>query len=83
MRVRTTFFFKLNEMWRKLNFFFNVSILMQYLLSSSIDKTVRLWRVGYDNCLKIFSHSNYGALLALMYFATLYLIVEVLAQVDF
>uniref|UniRef100_A0A6P4A1F3 2-deoxy-glucose resistant protein 2-like n=1 Tax=Ziziphus jujuba TaxID=326968 RepID=A0A6P4A1F3_ZIZJJ len=30
-----------------------------YLLSSSVDKTVRLWRVGYDNCLKIFSHSNY------------------------
>lgn len=30
-----------------------------YLLSSSIDKTVRLWRVGCDHCLKIFSHNNY------------------------
>ncbi|KAI4307073.1 hypothetical protein L6164_030303 [Bauhinia variegata] len=30
-----------------------------YLLSSSIDKTVRLWKVGYDHCLKVFSHSNY------------------------
>ncbi|KAI4337995.1 hypothetical protein L6164_016352 [Bauhinia variegata] len=30
-----------------------------YLLSSSVDKTVRLWRVGYDHCLKVFSHSNY------------------------
>ncbi|KAF7830744.1 WD repeat-containing protein 44 [Senna tora] len=30
-----------------------------YLLSSSVDKTVRLWRVGYDHCLKVFSHNNY------------------------
>ncbi|WMV34041.1 hypothetical protein MTR67_027426 [Solanum verrucosum] len=30
-----------------------------YLLSSSTDKTVRLWQVGYDKCLKVFSHSNY------------------------
>ncbi|XP_059629000.1 WD repeat-containing protein YMR102C [Cornus florida] len=30
-----------------------------YLLSSSVDKTVRLWRMGYDNCLEVFSHSNY------------------------
>lgn len=30
-----------------------------YLLSSSIDKTVRLWQVGCDRCLKVFSHSNY------------------------
>ncbi|CAK9151580.1 unnamed protein product [Ilex paraguariensis] len=29
------------------------------LISSSIDKTVRLWRVGCDQCLKVFSHSNY------------------------
>ncbi|KAG6655201.1 WD repeat-containing protein YMR102C-like [Carya illinoinensis] len=30
-----------------------------HLLSSSIDKTVRLWQVGCDHCLKVFSHSNY------------------------
>ncbi|XP_048334954.2 uncharacterized protein LOC107423670 isoform X7 [Ziziphus jujuba] len=29
------------------------------LLSSSMDKTVRLWQVGYNQCLKIFSHNNY------------------------
>ncbi|XP_073144719.1 uncharacterized protein [Henckelia pumila] len=29
------------------------------LLSSSVDKTVRLWRVGFDQCLKVFSHSDY------------------------
>ncbi|XP_052187877.1 uncharacterized protein LOC127798384 [Diospyros lotus] len=30
-----------------------------YLLSSSVDKTVRLWQVGCEHCLKVFSHSNY------------------------
>ncbi|KAL9237441.1 hypothetical protein vseg_011988 [Gypsophila vaccaria] len=30
-----------------------------YLLSSSVDKTVRLWRVGNDHCLKVFPHNNY------------------------
>ncbi|RVW89049.1 putative WD repeat-containing protein C3H5.08c [Vitis vinifera] len=39
-----------------------------YLLSSSIDKTVRLWRVGCDHCLKIFSHNNYGGYLPLCVF---------------
>ncbi|XP_057981002.1 uncharacterized protein LOC131166444 [Malania oleifera] len=29
------------------------------LLSSSVDKTVRLWRVGCDQCLQVFSHNNY------------------------
>ncbi|XWS48767.1 hypothetical protein CRYUN_Cryun13aG0104500 [Craigia yunnanensis] len=29
------------------------------LLSSSVDKTVRLWQVGYDRCLRVFSHNNY------------------------
>ncbi|XP_015971785.1 uncharacterized protein LOC107495193 isoform X1 [Arachis duranensis] len=29
------------------------------LLSSSVDKTVRLWQVGHDFCLKVFPHSNY------------------------
>ncbi|KAJ4822553.1 hypothetical protein Tsubulata_049600 [Turnera subulata] len=31
------------------------------LLSSSVDKTVRLWQVGRDECLQVFSHSNYGS----------------------
>ncbi|KAL3653662.1 hypothetical protein CASFOL_003343 [Castilleja foliolosa] len=29
------------------------------LLSSSVDKTVRLWRVGDSRCLKVFSHTDY------------------------
>ncbi|CAI9086933.1 OLC1v1020871C1 [Oldenlandia corymbosa var. corymbosa] len=29
------------------------------LLSSSVDKTVRMWKVGCDQCLGVFSHSNY------------------------
>lgn len=40
---------------------FNLKVLLlQYLLSSSIDKTVRLWQVGFNGCLKVFSHNNYG-----------------------
>ncbi|KNA11341.1 hypothetical protein SOVF_136070 [Spinacia oleracea] len=31
----------------------------KFLLSSSVDKTVRLWRVGFDECLKVFSHSDF------------------------
>ncbi|XP_052303867.1 vegetative incompatibility protein HET-E-1 isoform X2 [Populus trichocarpa] len=31
----------------------------RFLLSSSIDKTVRLWQVGCDRCLRVFSHNNY------------------------
>ncbi|KAJ6838132.1 WD repeat-containing protein 44-like [Iris pallida] len=30
-----------------------------HLLSSSADKTVRLWKVGCDSCLKVFLHNNY------------------------
>ncbi|GFP97268.1 WD repeat-containing protein 44 [Phtheirospermum japonicum] len=29
------------------------------LLSSSVDETVRLWRVGGDHCLRVYSHNNY------------------------
>ncbi|KAL8110579.1 WD repeat-containing protein YMR102C-like [Apium graveolens] len=29
------------------------------LLSSSKDKTVRLWKVGHDKCLGVFNHKNY------------------------
>ncbi|KAK1439590.1 hypothetical protein QVD17_05410 [Tagetes erecta] len=31
----------------------------QHLLSSSMDKTVRLWQLSSKSCLKIFSHSDY------------------------
>ncbi|EXB83870.1 WD repeat-containing protein 44 [Morus notabilis] len=31
----------------------------EHLLSSSVDKTVRLWRVGCDRCLNVFSHTSY------------------------
>ncbi|EFH38726.1 hypothetical protein ARALYDRAFT_359594, partial [Arabidopsis lyrata subsp. lyrata] len=31
----------------------------QYLLSSSMDKTVRLWNLSSQTCLKVFSHSDY------------------------
>ncbi|XP_011026824.1 PREDICTED: uncharacterized protein LOC105127282 [Populus euphratica] len=31
----------------------------RFLLSSSVDKTVRLWQVGFDRCLRVFSHNNY------------------------
>ncbi|KAI4322913.1 hypothetical protein L6164_022563 [Bauhinia variegata] len=31
----------------------------QHLLSSSMDKTVRLWHLSTKSCLKVFSHSDY------------------------
>ncbi|KAE8705272.1 Transducin/WD40 repeat-like superfamily protein isoform 2 [Hibiscus syriacus] len=30
-----------------------------FLLSSSVDRSVRMWQVGSDHCLRVFSHSNY------------------------
>lgn len=30
-----------------------------YLLSSSVDKTARLWQVGHDKCVGVYSHNNY------------------------
>ncbi|MFS7942082.1 putative transcription factor WD40-like family [Helianthus anomalus] len=30
-----------------------------YLLSSSVDKTIRLWKLGHNECLKVFTHNNY------------------------
>lgn len=35
-------------------------LFFQHLLSSSMDKTVRLWHLSSKSCLKIFSHSDYG-----------------------
>ncbi|CAI8598862.1 unnamed protein product [Vicia faba] len=29
------------------------------LLSSSMDKTVRMWKIGYNQCLKVFHHRDY------------------------
>lgn len=33
---------------------------MQLLLSSSMDKTVRLWDLESKTCLKMFAHNDYG-----------------------
>ncbi|KAK6146493.1 hypothetical protein DH2020_020362 [Rehmannia glutinosa] len=32
---------------------------MDHLLSSSVDKTARLWRVGHDQCQGVYLHNNY------------------------
>jgi hypothetical protein len=32
----------------------------QVLLSSSMDKTVRMWHMSYEGCLRVFSHNDYG-----------------------
>jgi WD40 repeat protein len=39
-----------------------------YLLSASMDKTVRLWKVGSNDCLGVFAHNSYGMLLLLFGF---------------
>ena len=33
---------------------------LQLLLSSSMDKTVRLWDMETKTCLKLFAHNDYG-----------------------
>lgn len=33
---------------------------LQLLLSSSMDKTVRLWDMESKSCLKVFAHNDYG-----------------------
>ena len=33
---------------------------LQLLLSSSMDKTVRLWDLDTKTCLKVFAHTDYG-----------------------
>lgn len=44
------------------NFFIIILCSMQLLLSSSVDKTVRLWQLGCDTCLRVYCHNNYGRL---------------------
>lgn len=34
--------------------------LLQMLLSSSMDKTVRMWKIGCNQSLKVFHHNDYG-----------------------
>lgn len=41
--------------------------ILQLLLSSSVDKTARLWRVGQDHCLGVYSHNNYGEFTLILY----------------
>lgn len=36
------------------------SLDLQHLLSSSMDKTVRLWDMETKTCLKLFAHNDYG-----------------------
>ena len=36
------------------------SVNLQLLLSSSMDKTVRLWDMETKSCLKLFAHNDYG-----------------------
>nr|GEZ46701.1 hypothetical protein [Tanacetum cinerariifolium] len=31
----------------------------KYILSASVDKTVRMWKLGHHECLKVFTHTNY------------------------
>jgi WD40 repeat protein len=37
-----------------------IVVFLQLLLSSSMDKTVRLWDTESKVCLKTFTHSDYG-----------------------
>jgi WD40 repeat protein len=36
-------------------------------LSASVDNSVRLWQIGCEDCLGIFSHNNYGNVLLRLY----------------
>ena len=59
--------------------------ILQYLLSSSVDKTVRLWQIGHSECLKVFIHNNYGEFAFAIKFYTFcfyYLIVLLTMVID-
>ena len=47
---------------------FNVDFSLQVLLSSSMDKTVRLWDLETKSCLKFFAHNDYGEILYTSFF---------------
>lgn len=34
--------------------------MLQILLSSSMDKTVRAWKISCDQCLSVFPHKGFG-----------------------
>lgn len=38
----------------------DLEFLLQTLLSSSSDKTVRLWKIGCNECRRVFRHKDYG-----------------------
>lgn len=38
----------------------NKNYMLQILLSSSMDKTVRAWKIGCDQCLRVFPHKDFG-----------------------
>jgi hypothetical protein len=44
-----------------------LNYMLQMLLSSSMDKTVRMWKVGCNRCLKVFHHKDYGKYEVLIY----------------
>lgn len=47
--------------------------LLQMLLSSSMDKTVRMWKIGCNQCLKVFHHNDYGKYKITFFYLLMYL----------
>ena len=46
---------------------YDLHLLLQYLVSSSMDKTVKLWDITTSTCLKTFSHTDYGEFCHMIY----------------
>ena len=42
-------------------------VMVQSLLSASMDKTVRLWKLGSNVCRGVLPHNGYGMLLLLLF----------------